>query len=97
LEPLNVIRAAIGNDAVTKLLASPATAASAARWTRAYEALQNQPGPRSLASFKIATRNLASTSGIADLQQRITDAVQPARAAPAPEPTAREPYFGTIP
>jgi hypothetical protein len=107
LEPLSVIGAAIGNSALARLLASPATAASTAKWARTYDALINRPGPRTLATFNMATRNLASTGApaigwqgsIADLSQRIQGAVQPAQAESAPthEPIPTEPYYGSAP
>jgi hypothetical protein len=107
IEPVTALGLALGNNMLARLFAAPATAASAARWARAYDALINKPGPRSVATFNMASRNLASTSApainwqgsVADLQQRIQNAIQPAQAesAPEPEPTAREPYFGTIP
>ena len=49
---------------LTRWLASPAKAASIAAWSRNMRAIQQNPTPGRMATFKIATRNLANTLGI---------------------------------
>lgn len=49
---------------LTRWLASPSKAASMAAWSRAYQAYASRPSPASIATFKIATRNLANTLGV---------------------------------
>lgn len=46
---------------VVALLARPASAASMARWSRAYEQLLQKPTNAALASFNVASRNLGNT------------------------------------
>lgn len=48
---------------IVALLSRPATAASMARWSKAYGALVQAPTAGALASFKAASRNFASTIG----------------------------------
>lgn len=82
IEPIAAISTAFGTNVLARLLATPATAASMARWSRAYDVVVNKPGPAALASFDLATKNLAaSTSGhvgvpAAEIEQRIRQSVQ---------------------
>lgn len=62
--PLTTMTAVIGGWPVAKILASPAGAASAAKWTRAYSALRLAPSTARLVAFETASRNLANTAGI---------------------------------
>jgi hypothetical protein len=59
--PISTISGAIGGFATAKLLAAPAGAASAAKWTKAYAALQANP-TQSIGLFQVASRNLANTA-----------------------------------
>jgi hypothetical protein len=59
---LGVIGGVIGNNALARVLPLPATAASTAKWARAYNAVVNKPARPSLATFQTATRSLASTA-----------------------------------
>ena len=66
-DPLGAIQdglktAAIGVPVVA-MLSRPSTAASAARWSKAYEYLVSKPSAGALASFNVASRNLAHTVG----------------------------------
>jgi hypothetical protein len=62
--PLSTLTAVLGGGAVARVLASPAGAASAAKWTRAYSALRMAPSAQRLATFEMASRNLANTAGV---------------------------------
>lgn len=56
-----VAASALGADLLTRFLASPAKASSISRWVRAYRGVTlNQPTPARIATFKVATRNLAN-------------------------------------
>lgn len=61
IEPVTAIGTVVGNNLLARVLASKSTAASAARWARAYDAVASNPAPRNIAVFQIAGRNLAST------------------------------------
>lgn len=62
LEPVTAVTTVIGNNLMARALSAPASAASVAKWSRAYSALATQPpAPSSIAAFNIATRNLANT------------------------------------
>jgi hypothetical protein len=65
VEPLTAISGAIGHYALSDALATPAKAASIAKYARAQEALVRAPDAAKLARFNIASRNLASTLNIA--------------------------------
>lgn len=81
--PLTTLTAAIGGGVAARLLASPAGAASAAKWTRTYFALRIAPSAQRLAAFEMASRNLANTAGVNATTADFLRAVQgtvPARA-----------------
>ena len=61
IEPITAVGAVVGNNLLARALSKPASAASVARWGRAYQALAASPGPSSIANFNIAARNLANT------------------------------------
>jgi len=65
----------------TRWLASPASAASASKWSRAYQTLLASPTPARTTAFNLATRNLANNLGIR--AEHITQAVQRRLTAPA--------------
>ncbi len=60
--PLTTISTAVGGAVAAKLLASPAGASSAAKWTRSYAAVAASPTPARIAAFESATRNLTNTA-----------------------------------
>ena len=68
-------------------LASPAKAASMAAWQRAYRSVQGRPSPAQIASFNIATRNLANNLGVpAEQILKRVAAAQPQSDNPQPSP-----------
>lgn len=81
--PLTTLSAAIGGGVAARLLSSPAGAASAAKWSRSYQALRLAPSAQRLAAFEMASRNLANTAGVSTPVSDFIRAVQgtvPARA-----------------
>lgn len=60
--PLTTLSAAVGGTVAAKLLAAPAGASSASKWTRAYAALSMRPSAHTIAAFQTASRNLANTA-----------------------------------
>jgi hypothetical protein len=60
--PYTAIPSLIGGAAAAKMLASPAGAASLAKWGRSAIAAQASPTPQRLVAFQIASRNLSNTS-----------------------------------
>jgi hypothetical protein len=83
-EPVSALAAAFGNHMIARIFASPVSAASTAKWARAYDALVHKPGQRSLATFTTATKQLASSTApqigwkgsVDDLSQRIAASTQ---------------------
>jgi hypothetical protein len=61
--PLTTIASVVGGNITSRILAAPATAASAARWSRAYQAAVQQPTAATVSGLQIASRNFASTIG----------------------------------
>jgi len=61
VDPVTTLATIVGGNALSRVLAQPATASSMARWARAYEVLARKPAAGTLASFNVASRNLAST------------------------------------
>ncbi len=62
VEPVTAIGTVVGSNLAARMLGAPATAASMARWTRAYDNLARTPGARTIAAFNVASRNLGSTT-----------------------------------
>lgn len=60
-EPFSAIGAAIGVNALSRILATPATASSLSKWMRAYEGAARNPGRATNSMLAIATRNLSAT------------------------------------
>jgi uncharacterized protein YoaH (UPF0181 family) len=60
--PLSTLAGATGGAIAAKILASPAGAASAAKWTNAYAALVTAPKAQTIGAFQAASRNLANTA-----------------------------------
>jgi hypothetical protein len=59
---LTLIGTAAGGFTAAKILAAPAGAASAARWSRAYEAFRMRPSPRTAGALQVATSNLSNVA-----------------------------------
>jgi hypothetical protein len=59
--PLSALGALVGNNVVARILATPSTAASMARWSRIYSRAAANPGPATLAAFDRSSRELAAT------------------------------------
>ena len=76
ITPLKIMGGVFGNNMLARFLASTPTAASVASWARAYNTAISRPSTRTLATLNIATRNLASNTGLSvpELQQRIQSA-----------------------
>lgn len=62
-EPLTMMASVLGGNVVSRILASPAGASSAAKWVRSNFLLAQTPTPARLAAFNRASQNLISTSG----------------------------------
>jgi hypothetical protein len=62
VEPMAAIGGVLGSNVVARILGAPATAASMARWTRAYDNLVRFPGARTLAAYNMASRNLGGST-----------------------------------
>lgn len=67
--PLTTLTAALGGAAVARILASPAAASSASKWSRAYFAVQMKPTAHTIAAYNTASRNLSNTAAISDSRQ----------------------------
>lgn len=63
LAPMTTAGLLLGNRVLSSVLASPATASSMAKWSRAYSALVAKPAAGTMAAFQQATKNFASTVG----------------------------------
>lgn len=61
IEPITAVTGVVGINMMSRLLATKATAASMARWSRAYDTLATNPTPSAQATFNIVSRNLAGT------------------------------------
>ena len=83
--PLTTLTAALGGTMVARILAAPATASSASKWSRAYFALRMQPTSQRLAAYNTASRNLINTAGIRDVT--VSDFL---RALQSPYPSAAD-------
>lgn len=83
--PLTTLTAALGGTMVARILASPATASSASKWSRAYFALRMQPTSQRLAAYNTASRNLINTAGVRDVT--VSDFL---RALQSPYPSAAD-------
>ena len=90
--PLAIISGVVGANLTARFLGSPASVASMARWSRAYDALVHKPGPASLATFNMVTRNLANTvadqAGVpaATIEQKIQQQIKQSAQGPDETP-----------
>jgi hypothetical protein len=64
--PVEVAAGLLGGNAVSRMLGSPATAASMARWSRAMDNLAQTPTKRALVAYNIASRNLGNTTAASE-------------------------------
>jgi hypothetical protein len=69
-EGLAALAAWAGISRIPKMLSAPATAASTARWVRAWHAYVHTPTPQTLTNLNISTRNLAGTAGLDPVEAR---------------------------
>ncbi len=86
---LVMLSTALSGYGAARILASPAGASSAAKWSRAYEAFRLRPSPRSVAALQVATTNLANTAqgiGIKAVPADILRAIQ----GPSPVPAGAQ-------
>lgn len=60
--PLATLAGATGGAIAAKILASPAGASSAAKWSNAYAALVTAPKAHTMGAFEVASRNLSNTA-----------------------------------
>jgi hypothetical protein len=61
LDPITTIGTGIGMNLVARMLATPATVAPAAQWSKSYEVVLRAPTPANVAKLTIASRNLANS------------------------------------
>jgi hypothetical protein len=61
LAPAAAIGGIVGNNVMARVLATPATAASMARWARVYQAVAERPTPAGIATFQRVSGELANT------------------------------------
>lgn len=69
LPALTFLSGVLGGSAVAKILASPASASSAAKWSKAYFAVQLKPTTHTIAAYNTASRNLSNAAAISDPRQ----------------------------
>jgi hypothetical protein len=87
-EPLAIIGAGVGANMLSRLLATKATAASVARWSRYYSAFAERQTPAARFGLETATKNLASTASSNGIQidpARLMNTVQSPSGASADE------------
>lgn len=60
-DPYGTIGGTVGMGTLALILSRPATAASAAKWSRAYELVVRKPSAATLSGFNIASRNFGAT------------------------------------
>lgn len=85
--PLTALSVIGGGNMLSRVLASPATASSAAKWARAYDVAVTKPAAGTVAALQSATRNFSATIGenlgIRIAPQEIMRALSGPRVAPA--------------
>jgi hypothetical protein len=78
--PMVALGAVVGNNLLARALAAPATVASAAKWSRAYDRVLHSPTPQTLAIFNLTSRGLgramAEASGDPDRADEMTQQIQ---------------------
>lgn len=60
--PMTTLASVVGGNIAARILAAPAGASSASKWTKAYAALTTRPSAHTLAAYQVASRNLANTA-----------------------------------
>lgn len=60
--PLTTLATAVSGYGAARILAAPAGASSAAKWSKTYEVFRLRPSPRSVAALQVATNNLVNTA-----------------------------------
>ncbi|MDQ5882075.1 MAG: hypothetical protein QG616_1907, partial [Pseudomonadota bacterium] len=60
--PVTTLAGALGGAVAARVLASPAGASSAAKWSKAYAALLTKPSAHTLGAYQVMSRNLANTA-----------------------------------
>lgn len=61
VEPVSFMTTALGSYVAARVLAEPATASSAAKWTRAYAAVAHNQSPTNVSALARASRNFGAT------------------------------------
>lgn len=85
--PLTTLATAVSGYGAARILAAPAGASSAAKWSRAYEAFKTRPSPRSVAALQVATTNLANTAQGLGIKASVADIL---RAIQGPVPSGAQ-------
>jgi hypothetical protein len=60
--PITTLAGVTGGAIAAKILAAPAGASSAAKWSRAYAMVTTKPSAQTIGAYQIASRNLANTA-----------------------------------
>jgi hypothetical protein len=80
-EPVSAITALVGTNMVARVLASPATVAPVAQWSKKYQIAVQKPSPANAAMLVIASRNLVNTLnaklGLTLSPEQLLKAMQP--------------------
>lgn len=85
--PITTIASAVGGYGAARILAAPAGASSAAKWSKALNGVVSQQSPQALSVFKLASRNLASTAQTLGIELKVTDLL---RALQGPTPAGAD-------
>lgn len=85
--PLTTLSSAVGGAVAAKILASPAGASSASKWTKAYASLAVRPSAQTIAAYQTASRNLANTTQSLGSNATVGDFM---RALQSPAPSAAQ-------
>jgi hypothetical protein len=85
--PLTTLSSAVGGGIAAKILAAPASASSASKWTKAYAALAVRPSAQTIAAYQTASRNLANTAQSLGSNATVIDFM---KALQAPAPSAAQ-------
>jgi hypothetical protein len=81
--PLTTIASAVGSYGIARILAAPAGAASAAKWSKAYAAFRTTPTPQAIGLLQVMSRNLANTAQGLGIEVKVEDLI---RALQTPQP-----------
>jgi len=90
--PLTTLVSTLGGGFVAKVLASPAGASNAAKWSKAYATMLTKPSPQAVALFQAVTRNLANAvqglGGVKLSAEELVRAIQAGVSTPQAQPQA---------